>query len=210
MQQKKWQESNIEEILQHSAHKVENVSQQTNNQGIGMHTFTRRNFESSGADSTLDVTDKDFWKQLFEIQSKQDLNADMLLDDQERTNRLLKAIKSDEFTVLTNNEKRDIWWNKFSKHMKKMLGIKENGGLIPLLEKQFEMCTVVLHLKSVFTKKQRKECQEWFEQLQRRRRHKNTNYSLAEDELLAIPHHSSKHNKHKKQKHKKIQKTFTS
>merc|ERR1712013_330681 len=106
------QECDIDELLQHAAHKrTPSETPGQNSQGLGMHSFTRKTFESDKAKDTasLDVTGKNFWSDLWKIRQKKAANADgnekdsktdpdslyldnYLLDDKTRCERLLTSL----------------------------------------------------------------------------------------------------------------------
>lgn len=56
----KFQESNIDEILTSATRKVETLNPEGGGE-LGIHSFTRSNFESNEADSNLDMNADDFW-----------------------------------------------------------------------------------------------------------------------------------------------------
>eukprot|EP01083_Nonionella_stella_P144660 452020_1 len=101
---KKWQECDIDELLQHASHRIEHKEDgvDTGGAGIGMHSFTRKTFESDKAKATagLDVTGENFWNDLWKIKKRtskgdDDLYLDnYLLDDRTRAERLLTSLTS--------------------------------------------------------------------------------------------------------------------
>eukprot|EP01084_Bolivina_argentea_P215136 365224_1 len=107
---KKWQECDIDELLQQSSHRItDNKNGNQQEKGIGMHSFTRKTFESGGAEATanLDVTGENFWNDLWKIKKQSNKNKNKnddndenlyldnyLLDDKTRADRLLTSLTS--------------------------------------------------------------------------------------------------------------------
>ena len=181
---KKWEESNIDEILQHCSHKVQtednNGEKQDDKNELGIHSFTRSTFQSQQADENIDVEADNFWAQIFENEENED--AGIMLDDKIAARRLLKKLEKQDSQIFHDAGKKHKWWKKFRKHMTKICKLKEDGQEIPNLEDQLALVATAMNWRHYWNEEENSNIEKWYKTM-KRRGGKHRHQTLNEDQM---------------------------
>lgn len=176
---KKFVESNIDEILEHSSHKVDKgKSASTSKLGV-IHNFSRSKFESEGANASLDINDANFWDKLLEIKAGD--NAKREETDTDVANKLLERLTNGSVTSKTTAMD---FWEELRDYLDRMKSQKWTGKHIPI-NSITDLCVYFCSLKKHFTPSQREEVAEIRSTLTKRRR-KQLRETLNEENFFGI------------------------
>jgi len=173
---KKFVESNIDEILEHSSRKVDDKAEKSK---LGViHNFTRSKFESEGANATLDINDANFWDKLLELKDG-GKGRNYVETDADVANRLLERLTNGS---VTSKKLASEYFNELNNYLERMKNQKWTGKHIPI-NPITDLCVYFCSLKKYFTPSQREEVQELRTALTKRRR-KQLRDTLNEDNFF--------------------------
>eukprot|EP01083_Nonionella_stella_P269873 913444_1 len=152
---KKFCETDLDELLKTNAHVVEHESKPSG--GFGGITFTKMNFESADADSSIDVNAKDFWDKVL-VKNKQHFQS------KDEANKLLVKLQ-DSAEDMTTRQKND-----FFKDMKTLIQSRiseKQAG------KEFDMeptvaLLTVFQTAEKFSEAHREQAKKWINTLEKR------------------------------------------